>query len=47
MFSPDKINNAFNNLFGGPTLNNGSSVMQTPSFLDNKHQIKAKPLMNP
>jgi len=33
-------------LFGGPTNENKSSIMQTPSFFDNKHQIKAKPLKN-
>lgn len=40
------VNNAFQNLFGGPTVDNKASVMQTPSFFDNKHQIKAKPLKN-
>ena len=38
------VNNAFQNLFGGPTNENKSSIMQTPSFFDNRHQIKAKPL---
>jgi hypothetical protein len=40
-FTNDKINQAFQNLFGssGPP-----SFMQTPSFNDNRHQIKAKPL---
>jgi hypothetical protein len=40
------VNNAFQNLFGGPTVDNKASVMQTPSFFENKHQIKAKPLKN-
>jgi hypothetical protein len=40
------VNNAFQNLFGGPAVENKSSVMQTPSFFENKHQIKAKPLKN-
>ena len=39
-FNADKINAAFQNLFGSKT---NESLMQTPSFYDNRHQIKAKP----
>lgn len=43
--SSDKINQAFQNLFGN-TSSFAPSIMQTPSFqYDNKFQIKAKPCM--
>lgn len=40
-FTNDKIHQAFANLFGS---SGNPSIMQTPSFNDNRHQIKAKPL---
>lgn len=40
-FSPDKVQNAFQNLFGNPGQN-GS--MMTPSFLDAKNTVKAQPV---
>jgi len=41
-FSNDNIHQAFAKLFGSSSGN--PSIMQTPSFNDNRHQIKAKPL---
>ena len=41
IFSPDKINNAFANLFGGGPVSN-EKIMETPSFFE-KHQEKARP----
>jgi len=43
-FSNDKINQAFQNLFGRSTPD--PAVMQTPSFqYDQRHQIKVKPYL--
>lgn len=42
-FSADKINQAFQNLFGSG-FGEGNAQMQTPSFLNNNQNIKAKPL---
>lgn len=43
-FNRDKINQAFQNLFGG-SFGSNTNAMQTPQFNnDNKHQIKAKPI---
>jgi hypothetical protein len=42
-FSADKINQAFQNLFGNG-FGESSTKMQTPSFLNNNQNIKAKPL---
>lgn len=56
--TPNKVNNdnqgvtkevhdAFLNLFKGPTNDNViGGIMQTPSFFDNKHRIRAEPLNN-
>jgi hypothetical protein len=41
------VQDAFMNLFKGPTNDNViGGIMQTPSFFDNKHQIRATPLNN-
>jgi hypothetical protein len=43
-FKKDKINKAFANLFGGGEST--PNFMSTPSFNDNKHQIKARPIFH-
>jgi len=41
-FSSDRINQAFNNLFG-PKAAFNPMLQMTPSFYENRHQIKVKP----
>jgi hypothetical protein len=41
-FKKDKINQAFATLFGGGCQDSTPNFMSTPSFNDNKHQIKAR-----